>query len=429
MAKVKPFRAIRPRRTYAREVATLPYDVFTEKQARQIVAQNPRSFLKIVRPETMFPEGTDMYGNEVYEKARDELNKDIWSNFLKQDETDCYYIYRQVMQGRSQTGIVACFSVDDYLNNVVRKHELTRHDKEIDRTRHIDICSAQTGLVFLAYQEQYYPRSVIERITSREPLYDFTAKDGVGQLVWKVDDLHEIEIITRAFSQMDRLYIADGHHRAASAAQVALKRRSEYPSYDGSEEFNYFMAVAFPQDQLMIYPYNRVMKNLNGLTDEEFLASIPEHGYDLEKVPEEFTAEEKKHGAIMVQNKGECAMYLSGSWYRLTARPEIMKDDPVGALESSLLQENLLRPVLGVTDIRADERMDFVGGVKGFEELERRCHEDMKVAFSLYPTTMEELFRVTDEGLIMPPKSTWFEPKLQSGLFIHQFESSDREEA
>ena len=424
MAKAKPFRAIRPRRTYAREVATLPYDVFTEKEARQIVAENPRSFLKIVRPETMFPEGTDMYGNEVYEKARDELNKDIWSNFLKQDETDCYYIYRQVMQGRSQTGIVACFSVDDYLNNVVKKHEFTRHDKEIDRTRHIDICSAQTGLVFLAYQERFYPGALIEKITTREPLYDFTARDGVGQLVWKVDDPQEIEVLTLAFSQMDSLYIADGHHRAASAAQVALKRRAEYPDYDGTEEFNYFMAVAFPRDQLMIYPYNRVMKNLNGLTDEEFLAAIPEHGFDVEKVSDDFLAEEKRNGAIMVRSKGEVAIYLSGSWYRLMARPEIIKDDPVGALESSMLQENLLGPVLGVKDIRADERVDFVGGVKGFAELERRCHEDMKIAFSLYPTTMTELFRVTDAGLIMPPKSTWFEPKLQSGLFVHRIEPS-----
>ncbi len=423
MALTKPFRAIRPRRTYARDVATLPYDVFTEKEARRIVSENPLSFLKIVRPETMFPEGVDMYGDQVYEKARDELHKDIFSNFLKQDETDCYYIYRQVMRGRSQTGIVACFSVDDYLNNVVKKHEFTRHDKEIDRTRHIDICSAQTGLVFLAYQERYYPRQIIEKITEREPLYDFTARDGVGQLVWKVDRPQEVEALTRAFSQMDSLYIADGHHRCASAAQVALKRRAAHPSYTGREEFNYFMAVAFPQDQLMIYPYNRVMKDLNGLSDEEFLAAIPQHGFDVEKLSDEFVEEEKKRGAFAVRRKGEFAIYLSDSWYRLTARPEIMKEDPVGSLESSLLQDNLLHPVLGVKDIRADARMDFVGGVKGLEELERRCHEDMKIAFSLYPTTMEELFRVTDAGMIMPPKSTWFEPKLQSGLFVHQIEA------
>jgi len=419
MANVKPFRAIRPRRTYSRVVATLPYDVFTEKEARQIVKENPRSFLKIVRPETMFPEGTDMYGDQVYEKARDELQKDIKSNFLKQDETECYYIYRQVMQGRSQTGIVACYSVDDYLNNVVKKHEYTRHDKETDRTKHIDICSAQTGLVFLAYQEKYYPGQVLETITAREPLYDFVANDNVRQIVWKVDDPEEIAALSEAFARMDSLYIADGHHRCASAAAVALKRRQEHPDYDGTEEFNYFMAVAFPRDQLMIYPYNRVMKNLNGLTEEEFLAALPEHGFDVEAVPKEFTENEKKHGALTVKKKGEFAVYLSGQWYRLIAHPEIMKDDPVGALESSLLQDNLLRPILGVEDIRADERMDFVGGVKGFEELERRCNEDMKIGFALYPTTMEELFRVTDAGLVMPPKSTWFEPKLQSGLFIH----------
>ena len=420
MANAKPFRAIRPRRTYAREVATLPYDVFTEKEARRIVQENPRSFLKIVRPETMFPEGTDMYDDQVYQRAREELDKDIRSNFLKQDETECYYIYRQVMKGRGQTGIVACFSVDDYLNNIVKKHEFTRHDKEIDRTRHIDICSAQTGLVFLAFQEKYNPRELIDQITQREPLYNFTAQDGVGQLVWKVDNSCEVDVLTRAFAQMDSLYIADGHHRCASAAQVALKRRAENPDYDGTEEFNYFMAVAFPQDQLMIYPYNRVMKNLNGLTDEEFLKAIPEHGFDLEQVSKEFTEEERRNQALFVHQKGEFAVYLSDHWYRLTAHPEILKDDPVGSLQSSILQDNLLDPILGVKDIRADERVDFVGGVKGFEELERRCHEDMKVAFSLYPTTMEELFRVTDAGLVMPPKSTWFEPKLQSGLFIHQ---------
>lgn len=420
MANVKPFRAIRPRRTYARQVATLPYDVFTEKQARAIVQENPLSFLKIVRPETMFPEGTHMYDTAVYEKARDELNHDIDSNFLKQDETDCYYIYRQVMEGRSQTGIVACFSVDDYLNNVVKKHEYTRHDKEIDRTRHIDICSAQTGMVFLVFQEAYNPQAVIERITQQEPLYDFVAADQVRQIVWKVDDPEEIALLSAAFAQMDSLYIADGHHRCASAAAVAQKRREASPDYDGTEEFNYFMAVAFPRDQLMIYPYNRVMKNLNGLTDEEFLAAIPQHGFTVEPVPEEFTAQERARHAFTVRKKGDIAMYLSDHWYRLQATPAIMKTDPVGSLESSLLQDNLLEPVLGVKDIRADERMDFVGGVKGFEELERRCHEDMYIAFALYPTSMDELFRVTDAGLIMPPKSTWFEPKLQSGLFVHR---------
>ena len=420
MAKVKPFRAIRPRRTYAHEVATLPYDVFTEKEAREIVKENPISFLKIVRPETMFPEGTDMYGTEVYEKARDELNKDIDSNFLKQDETDCYYIWRQVMGDRSQTGIVACFSVDDYMNNVIKKHELTRHDKEIDRTRHIDICNAQTGMVFLAFHGTYNPAEIIAAITEQEPLYNFTSKDKVQQIVWKVDDPEQIEALTEAFSQMDSLYIADGHHRAASAAAVAQMRREEHPDYDGTEEFNYLMAVAFPQDQLFIYPYNRVMNDLNGLTDEEFLAALPEHGFDVEVVPDEFIEHEKERGAFTIRGKGEFALYLSGVWYRAKAHPEILKDDPVGSLESSMLQDNVLEPILGVHDIRSDKRMDFVGGVKGFAELEKRCHEDMKIAFALYPTSMDELCRITDAGLIMPPKSTWFEPKLQSGLFVHR---------
>ena len=420
MAKIKPFQAIRPRRTYAREVSTLPYDVFTEKEARAIVAENPLSFLKIVRPETMFPEGTDMYGNQVYEKARQELDKDIDSNFLKQDETACYYIYRQVMNGRSQTGVVACYAVDDYLNNIIRKHEHTRQDKEDDRTKHIDICNAQTGMVFLAYPEKYDLHAIFDQVTAAEALYDFVSRDQVRQIVWKVEDPELIQVITEAFSGMDSLYIADGHHRAASAAAVALKRREQHPDYDGTEEFNYFMAVAFPQDQLMIYPYNRVMKNLNGLTDEEFLAALPKQGFDVEQVSPKFTENERNKGAVTVRGKGEFAVYLSGNWYRLRAHPEILKDDPVGVLESSLLQDHILEPILGVRDIRTDERMDFVGGIRGFEEIERRCQEDMKIGFALYPTSMDELFRVTDAGLVMPPKSTWFEPKLQSGLFVHR---------
>jgi len=422
MAKIKPFKAIRPRPDLAADVSTLPYDIFTDKEARKLVSENPKSFLRIVRSETTMPKGTDPYSRLVYEKARYLLEKDIESGVLLEEKKECYYIYRQIMNDRSQTGIVACFAVDDYLNNIIKKHELTRHDKEMDRTNHIYTCNAQTGMVFMAFQEKYDLNDIIDKITLRKPLYDFVAKDHVRQIIWRVDDADEIDAITRGFAQMDSLYIADGHHRCASAASVALKKRSDEPDYTGEEPFNYILAVAFPQNQLVIYPYNRVMKNLNGLTDEEFLAALPEHGFDVEKVPEDFTQEEKNRGAYKICKKGEIGVYLSGAWYRLTAHKDILKDDAVGSLESSLLQDNILKPILGVEDIRADERVDFVGGVNAFEEIEKRCSDenDMKIGFALYPTTMNELFRITDEGKIMPPKSTWFEPKLQSGLLVHR---------
>ena len=409
-----------PRKELAAQVSTLPYDIYTDKESRKIIAGNPHTFLRIVRSECTMPKGTNPYGDDVYEKARELLEDDIKDGVLAEESQECYYIYRQVMNDRSQTGIVGCFAVDDYLNNVIKKHELTRKDKESDRTKHIDICGAQTGMVFMAFQDKYSPARLIEEITKREPLYDFRAIDGVRQMVWRVSDAAEIACITESFAKTPSLYIADGHHRCASAAVVALKKRIDNPKYKGDEEFNYILAVAFPQDELVIYPYNRLMKDLNGLSDEEFLSALPKRGFTVEKVSKEFTAAEKERGTYKTMKKGEIAVYLSGSWYRLTADPRIMKDDPVGCLESSLLQDNIMGPLLGVKDIRTDERVDFVGGIRCFEEIEERCNDDMKVGFALYPTSMAELFRITDEGLIMPPKSTWFEPKLQSGLFIHR---------
>ena len=420
MATVKPFKAIMPRKEFAAEVATLPYDIYTEKESRKLIAENPRSFLRIVRSECTMPKGTDPYGDDVYDRARQLLEDDIRNGILAEEPQECYYIYRQIMNNRSQTGIVGCFAVDDYLNNVIKKHELTRKDKESDRTKHIDVCGAQTGMVFLAFQERYSPEDVIRTVTSREPLYDFKAIDGVRQMVWRVSDAAEIACITESFSKTPSLYIADGHHRCASAAVVALKRRIDNPAYKGDEEYNYILAVAFPENELVIYPYNRVMKDLNGLSDDEFLAALPNQGFSVEKVSKDFIEAEKERDAYQILRKGEIALCLSGSWYRLEADPGILKDDAVGCLETSLLQDNIMGPVLGVKDIRTDERVEFVGGVLGFEEIEKRCNDDMKVGFALYPTSMQELFRITDEGLIMPPKSTWFEPKLQSGLFIHR---------
>ncbi len=420
MAVIKPFKAIRPQPKYVERVSSLPYDVYSQKEARDLVLRNPMSFLKIVRPETAFPKSTNMYSDKVYEKARSLIEENIRKGIFTVDETDCYYIYRQIMNGRTQTGLVACFAVDDYLNNVIKKHEFTRPEKEDDRTKHVDICSAQTGLVFLAYQEAEETKRIMEQATHREPIYDFFSIDNVRQLVWKIDDPAKVAKITEAFAKIKSMYIADGHHRSASAARVCQRRRQLKPDYDGTEEFNYFMAVAFPHDQLLVLPYYRVVKDLNGMNKKAFLKAIEEAGFRVKRVNRITSARERRHGVYQPRYKGEIAMFLGGRWYRLRALPQILKNDAVGCLDVSLLQDNILEPILGIKDPRTDSRIDFVGGIRGMNELEKRCREDMKVAFALYPTSMEELINVTNEGKVMPPKSTWFEPKLQSGLFIHR---------
>lgn len=421
MAKIKAFKAVRPKAKYVEKVATLPYDVYSEKEAREIVAKNPQSFLKIVRPETAFPKGVNMYSDQVYEKARALIQENISKGIFTVDEKESYYIYREVMNGRNQTGLVACFAVDDYLDNVIKKHEYTRQEKENDRTRHVDICSAHTGLVFLAFRGGEELKVLLDNATRREPIYDFFSIDNVRQLVWKVDDPQKVEAITKAMARIESLYIADGHHRSASAATVCQKRRELKPEYTGNEEFNYFMAVAFPHDQLLLMPYYRVVKDLNGLKQKEFLKAIEAAGFTVRKLSRVFTARERRHGVYQPRYKSEIAMHLGGRWYRLRARPEILKNDAVGCLDVTLLQDNILEPILGIKDPRTDSRIDFVGGIRGMKELEKRCREDMKVAFALYPTSMDEIIRITNEGKVMPPKSTWFEPKLQSGLFIHRF--------
>lgn len=410
MAEIRPFCCIRPARELADRVAALPYDVYNRQEAKQEVLREPLSFLKIDRAETSFPDSVDTYAPEVYQKAKELLEQDIEDGVYVEDDGRSYYVYQLVMDGRAQTGLVACSSVDDYMNNVIKKHENTRADKEVDRITHVDTCSAQTGPIFLAYRSHDAINQIVNRYTESPALYDFTAVDGVTHRVWKIDDRQDVEAIYNAFRQIDRIYIADGHHRAASAVKVGLKRREENPGYTGEEEFNYFLSVLFPHDELMIMDYNRTVKDLNGLTWNAFM----------ERVKENFEVEQSA-SPVAPDQKGVFGMYSDGNWYRLTAKPQLFEGkDAVGCLDVSVLQDVLLGPVLGIGDPRTDSRIDFVGGIRGLKELERRADGDMCVSFSMYPTSITELFDVADHGLLMPPKSTWFEPKLRSGLFIHK---------
>lgn len=412
MAQIKPFLAVRPTRELADRVAALPYDVYNRQEAKAEVEREPVSFLKIDRAETQFPDSVDTYADCVYDKAKELLQEMEQEGVYISDPEPGYYIYRLTMKGRAQTGIVACAGVDDYLNNVIKKHENTREEKEQDRIRHVDTLGAQTGPIFLAYRSRDEINRVVADVTEKqEALYDFTAVDGVSHTVWKIADQQQVSVIQDTFADIDDIYIADGHHRAASAVKVGLKRRREHPGYDGTEEFNYFLSVLFPDDQLMIMDYNRCVKDLNGLTAEEFL----------QKTENIFTVTKLGTDAAAPQKKGQFTMYLEGEWYLLQADEEMLSiRDAVAALDVSLLQEQLLGPVLGIRDPRTDERIDFVGGIRGLKELERRAETDMKVSFAMYPTSIAELFAVADAGLLMPPKSTWFEPKLRSGLFIHK---------
>ena len=411
MAKIRAFRALHPTAEHAAKVAALPYDVYSRAEAREAVQGRPLSFLNIDRPETQFPEDHDMYAPEVYAKAAAMLEEQEREGVYVQDEQPCYYIYELTMNGRSQTGLVAASSVDDYTSGVIKKHENTRREKEEDRIRHVDITSAQTGPIFLAYRAVPEIRAIIEKEKRGVPMFDILCEDGVRHRGWRVSDAVAVDGLTEAFANIPNTYIADGHHRTASAAAVSLKRRAEHPDYTGGEEFNYFLSVLFPDDELYIMDYNRVLKDLNGRSEEEILT-------ELAKVCETETAGEAFHP----EKKGEIALLLGGTWYRLTARPERCLSDPVGALDVEFLQREILGPVWGIDDPRTDARIDFVGGIRGLAELERRCKSDCCAAFAMYPTSMEELFSVADAGLLMPPKSTWFEPKLRSGLFIHKIE-------
>ena len=409
MADVRPFRCIRPAEELAGKVAALPYDVYDREEAGTEVAKNPVSFLAIDRADTCFPEEVGSYEDCVYEKARELLNDRIAGGIFLEDGEDSFYLYELTMDGRSQTGIVACSAVDDYMSGVIKKHENTREEKELDRIRHIDELDAQTGPIFLTYRPAEKLKELVARVKETPALYDFMSEDGIRHRVWKTAEAAELNGIRGAFAQIPATYIADGHHRAASAGKVALKRREEHPGYDREAPFNYFLSVLFPSDELAILPYNRVVKDLNGRSKEEFLQAVS-GSFHIREVGKEPFAPDRK---------GSFGMYLEGAWYELCPKAGLVPDDPVKGLDVSVLQDLLLDPVLGIKDPKTDNRIDFVGGIRGLDELRRRAESDMKLAFSMYPTSMEELLKVADAGLLMPPKSTWFEPKLRSGLFIH----------
>lgn len=411
MAVIKAFECIRPDEKVADRVAALPYDVYNREEALKEVEREPLSFLAIDRAETQFDSSVDTYADCVYDKARELLDSRIADGTFITDTDKAYYVYELTMNGRTQTGIAACASIDDYNNNIIKKHENTRADKEQDRINHVDRCSAQTGPIFLAYRADEVIRNEVAKAKETKSLYSFTSPDGIRHQVYKISNAQSVENIEKAFAGIDDIYIADGHHRAASAVKVGLKRREEHPDYTGEEEFNYFLSVLFPDEELMIMPYNRVVKDLNGYSKEEFI----------KKIEEKFEIEESA-AAVEPAYKAEFGMYLDEKWYKLKAKKDILSDDPVDGLDVAILQNNLLEPVLGIHDPKTDKRIDFVGGIRGLLELEKRCHTDCVLAFSMYPTSIAELFAVADAGRLMPPKSTWFEPKLRSGLFIHKIE-------
>ncbi len=411
MAVLKPFKAVRPCDDMAHLVGALPYDVMNSAEAREMVKDNPHSFLHVDKAEVDLPEGIDIYSPQVYAKAKENLDGLESSGVCKQDEKPMLYIYRQIMNGRAQTGIVSCTAVDDYINNVIKKHEFTRADKEADRIRHVDTCDANTGPIFLTHRENAKVSAIVEEWKStHSPAFDFVSDDGVSQTVWVVDDDDTIAQLVAEFEAIDYLYIADGHHRAASAVNVGKMRRGE-GEYDKNAEFNFFLSVIFPCDQLKIMDYNRVIADLNGNTSEEFIV----------KMSEKFTVEKACESPYAPKERHTFGMYLDNTWYKVTAKAEyINENDPVECLDVSILQNNLITPILNITDPRTDKRIDFVGGIRGLGELERRVAEGMKLAFAMYPTSLEELMDIADAGKVMPPKSTWFEPKLLSGLFIHK---------
>jgi len=409
MTRVKAFRALRPVAGYADKIADLPYDVMNSDEARIMVRDRPLSFLHVDKAEIDLDPGVNIYEKSVYEKAKSNFQQLRTSGKMQKDESEFYYIYQLTMDGRVQTGIAACPSVDDYLANTIKKHELTRLDKEADRIRHLDILDANTGPIFLTHR----PDKNLSAITStwmksHDSIFSFV-HGNVKHSGWIVDNPETIEKIAFCFKDIPALYIADGHHRCASAVKVAQKRREANPGYSGEEEFNYFLAVIFPSDEVTIFDYNRLVKDLNGLTENQFL----------EKIRESFNIETAS-AAVRPQAKHEFGLFLKSAWYRLKAKEGIWdNNDPVERLDVSILQNCLLKPVLGIDDPRTDKRIDFVGGIRGLGELEKRVNSDMAAAFSMYPTTLDDLMAIADAGKIMPPKSTWFEPKLLSGLFIH----------
>jgi len=413
MPVMKPFKALRPKPELVTKVASPPYDVLDTEEARQLVKDNPYSFLHVNKAEIDLDSSVDHYDQKVYEKARENLGRLIEEKVYLQNEKEKIYIYRQIMKGRAQTGLVVCVSIDDYLKGKIKKHENTRADKEKDRINHIDFSNANTGPVFLTYKAKDEIKQIIDRWNKEEKsVYNFSSEDGITHTCWVVDDEQVIKRLIEVFAQIDYLYIADGHHRAAAATKVGIKRKEQLKDYTGKEEFNYFLSVLFPHDELYIMDYNRVVADLAGNSEEEFI----------QKISEKFTIEEySEEGPYRPEVRHTFGMYLDNRRYKLTAKPGTFdEDNVVDSLDVSILQNNLLTPVLGIKDPRTDKRIEFVGGIRGLEELEKRVKAGMKVAFSLYPTSIEELMKVADAERLMPPKSTWFEPKLRSGIFIHK---------
>lgn len=413
MSIIRPFKGYRPTQELCSKVAALPYDVMTSDEAREMVKDNPYSFLHIDKAEIDLPKDTDHYSDVVYQKAKDNLWNMVKDGIYIQDKKPVLYIYQLTMNGKSQTGLVACTSIDEYIENKIKKHELTRADKEEDRIRHVDTCNANTGPIFLTYKNKENIDKIINKAIEKEPIYDFTAEDGIKHTVWLIDNDEVINSLISEFKSIPALYIADGHHRNASAVKVVLKRRQENPNYTGDEEFNYYLSVIFPDNQLYIMDYNRVVKDLNGLNKDEFIAKVSEK-FDV--------AEYNGNDCYKPSEKHTFGMYLDKKWYSLKAKDAIVdENDTVACLDVSILQKELLSPILGIGDPRTDKRIDFVGGIRGLKELEKRVDSgEMKVAFSMYPTTMEQLMNIADDNKIMPPKSTWFEPKLRSGIFVHE---------
>lgn len=415
MPKVKPFRGVRPPVSLVEEVESRPYDVLDSDEARAEAGNNEKSLYHIIKPEINFPAGTDEYDPRVYESGAEQFRKFQEKGWLVQDEEENYYLYAQTMNGKTQYGFVLCAHVDDYMNQTIKKHELTRRDKEEDRMKHVRKTNANIEPVFLAYRKSAPLAAIIERYAATKPEYDFIAPiDGFGHRLWIISDKQDQAVITEEFARMDALYIADGHHRSAAAALVGAEKAAQNPGNTGEEEYNYYMAVCFPAEQLTILDYNRVVKDLNGMTPAEFLNALQE----------DFVVEAKGEAPYRPQHMHEFSLYLEGTWYSLTAREgTFVPDDPIGVLDVDISSRLILDKLLGIKDLRSDKRIDFVGGLRGLDELKRRVDSgEMKMALALYPVSMQQIMDIADSGNIMPPKATWFEPKLRSGLVIHKLE-------
>ena len=413
MAVIKPFKGIRPPKSMVEEVASRPYDVLNSAEARAEAGDNEKSLYHIIKPEINFPEGTDEHDPCVYESAAEHFQMFQDKGWLVQDEKENYYVYAQTMNGKTQYGLVVGAYVPDYMNGVIKKHELTRRDKEEDRMKHVRVNNANIEPVFFAYPDNAELDAIVAKYTAGTPEYDFIAPgDGFGHTVWVIDQQEDIDAITKAFAAMPALYIADGHHRSAAAALVGAEKAQQNPNHKGDEEYNYFMAVCFPANQLTIIDYNRVVKDLNGLTPEEFLAAVGKN----------FIVEEKGTEIYKPDALHNFSLYLEGKWYSLTAKEGTYDDnDPIGVLDVTISSNLILDEILGIKDLRSDKRIDFVGGIRGLGELKKRVDSgEMKVALALYPVSMKQLMDIADTGNIMPPKTTWFEPKLRSGLIIHK---------